>query len=125
DRQSRLAVRQAQPRLDHLRRRPALLLRRTRRHRRPHRSKLQRMDRARPVQDSEDAEAGQRLDASRRGEWAAVPARSRVAVLLRRQSELDCNLQFAIADDWPQFRGPNRDDVSKETGLLKQWPKEG
>src|SRR5262245_32009670 len=36
-----------------------------------------------------------------------------------------CNLQFAIADDWPQFRGPNRDDVSKETGLLKQWPKEG
>jgi outer membrane protein assembly factor BamB len=29
------------------------------------------------------------------------------------------------ADNWPQFRGPNRDDISKETGLLKQWPKEG
>jgi outer membrane protein assembly factor BamB len=27
--------------------------------------------------------------------------------------------------DWPQWRGPNRDDVSKETGLLKEWPKEG
>ncbi|HEY3897889.1 MAG TPA: PQQ-binding-like beta-propeller repeat protein [Chthoniobacter sp.] len=27
--------------------------------------------------------------------------------------------------DWPQFRGPNRDDVSKETGLLKQWPAGG
>src|SRR5678815_2318205 len=27
--------------------------------------------------------------------------------------------------DWPQWRGPNRDDVSKETGLLKQWPAEG
>lgn len=27
--------------------------------------------------------------------------------------------------DWPQFRGPARDDISKETGLLKQWPKEG
>lgn len=29
------------------------------------------------------------------------------------------------AFDWPQFRGPNRDDVSKETGLLKQWPAGG
>jgi outer membrane protein assembly factor BamB len=26
---------------------------------------------------------------------------------------------------WPQFHGPNRDNVSSETGLLKQWPKEG
>jgi outer membrane protein assembly factor BamB len=29
------------------------------------------------------------------------------------------------AADWPQFRGPNRDGVSKETGLLKEWPKAG
>jgi len=29
------------------------------------------------------------------------------------------------AADWPQYRGPNRDDVSKETGLLKKWTKEG
>ena len=27
--------------------------------------------------------------------------------------------------DWPQWRGPNRDDISTETGLLKDWPKEG
>jgi outer membrane protein assembly factor BamB len=27
--------------------------------------------------------------------------------------------------DWPQWRGPNRDDVSKETGLLKEWPQGG
>lgn len=27
--------------------------------------------------------------------------------------------------DWPQWRGPDRTGVSKETGLLKQWPKEG
>ena len=27
--------------------------------------------------------------------------------------------------EWPQWRGPNRDGVSKETGLLKQWPAEG
>lgn len=29
------------------------------------------------------------------------------------------------ADDWPQWRGPNRDNVSKETGLLQQWPEGG
>jgi hypothetical protein len=27
--------------------------------------------------------------------------------------------------DWPQWRGPNRDDVSTETGLLKSWPPGG
>ncbi|HEU4390843.1 MAG TPA: PQQ-binding-like beta-propeller repeat protein [Blastocatellia bacterium] len=27
--------------------------------------------------------------------------------------------------DWPQWRGPERSGVSKETGLLKQWPAEG
>lgn len=29
------------------------------------------------------------------------------------------------ADDYPQWRGPNRDGITRETGLLKQWPKEG
>jgi len=28
-------------------------------------------------------------------------------------------------DDWPQWRGPNRDGISKETGLLKSWPAGG
>lgn len=27
--------------------------------------------------------------------------------------------------NWPQWRGPNRDGLSKETGLLKQWPTDG
>ncbi|NWF84740.1 MAG: PQQ-binding-like beta-propeller repeat protein [Bryobacteraceae bacterium] len=27
--------------------------------------------------------------------------------------------------DWPQFRGPARDGVSRETGLLRQWPASG
>ncbi|MFN0077714.1 MAG: PQQ-binding-like beta-propeller repeat protein [Prosthecobacter sp.] len=31
----------------------------------------------------------------------------------------------AAAGDWPQWRGPNRDDVSTETGLLKKWPASG
>jgi outer membrane protein assembly factor BamB len=29
------------------------------------------------------------------------------------------------ATDWPQWRGPDRNGVSKETGLLRQWPKSG
>ena len=29
------------------------------------------------------------------------------------------------SDEWPQFRGPNRDDVSADKGLLKEWPKDG
>ncbi len=31
----------------------------------------------------------------------------------------------ARGDDWPAWRGPNRDGICRETGLLKQWPKEG
>jgi len=30
-----------------------------------------------------------------------------------------------VAGDWPQWRGPQRNGISRETGLLKQWPKEG
>jgi outer membrane protein assembly factor BamB len=30
-----------------------------------------------------------------------------------------------LANDWPQWRGPQRNGVSQETGLLKEWPKEG
>src|SRR5215831_21313699 len=29
------------------------------------------------------------------------------------------------ANDWPQWRGPQRNGISQETGLLKEWPKEG
>jgi outer membrane protein assembly factor BamB len=29
------------------------------------------------------------------------------------------------ADDWPQWRGPRRDGISTETGLLPQWPEDG
>ncbi len=32
---------------------------------------------------------------------------------------------LAWAADWPQFRGPNRTDVSDEKNLLKQWPADG
>jgi outer membrane protein assembly factor BamB len=29
------------------------------------------------------------------------------------------------ADDWPQWRGPHRDGISADTGLLTEWPKDG
>ena len=32
---------------------------------------------------------------------------------------------ICIADDWPQWRGPSRDGISQETGLLHQWPQDG
>jgi outer membrane protein assembly factor BamB len=32
---------------------------------------------------------------------------------------------LALGNDWPQFRGPQRDDVSRETGLLHKWPAGG
>ncbi len=32
---------------------------------------------------------------------------------------------FATGLDWPQWRGPDRTDVSKETGLMKAWPAGG
>lgn len=34
-------------------------------------------------------------------------------------------LSSARAEDWPQWQGPNRDAISQERGLLKEWPKEG
>jgi outer membrane protein assembly factor BamB len=29
------------------------------------------------------------------------------------------------ANDWPQWQGPDRTRISKETGLLKEWPRSG
>ena len=33
--------------------------------------------------------------------------------------------ESSVAADWNQFRGPNRDNLCKETGLLDQWPAGG
>jgi len=32
---------------------------------------------------------------------------------------------LCLSADWPQFRGPNRDGKSSETGLLQSWPASG
>src|SRR5437763_17177495 len=34
-------------------------------------------------------------------------------------------LPSASADDWPQWQGPDRNAISKEGGLLQEWPKGG
>src|SRR4249920_3721031 len=34
-------------------------------------------------------------------------------------------LSTALAENWPQWQGPDRTAHSKETGLLKEWPKDG
>jgi len=57
---------------------------------------------------------------------------------MKRPVEIPCSLLFfpivvglfavtaeSRAEDWPQWRGPNRDGVSREKGLLQEWPKEG
>jgi len=31
----------------------------------------------------------------------------------------------SLAADWPQWRGPHRDGISTETGLLQEWPNDG
>jgi len=35
------------------------------------------------------------------------------------------SLNGQSSSDWPQWRGPDRNGISKETGLLKQWPRSG
>jgi outer membrane protein assembly factor BamB len=34
-------------------------------------------------------------------------------------------VETALADDWPQWRGPRQDGISRETGLLDKWPEKG
>jgi outer membrane protein assembly factor BamB len=48
--------------------------------------------------------------------------------LITRSLVLACLLSStfsATAADWPQWRGPQRDGISAETRLLKEWPKDG
>jgi outer membrane protein assembly factor BamB len=38
---------------------------------------------------------------------------------------LSAEIAAQAGGNWPQWRGPNRDGISQETGLLKQWPTDG
>jgi outer membrane protein assembly factor BamB len=47
--------------------------------------------------------------------------------MIRRTCLLVLGLAFCtlLAADWPQWRGPERNGISQETGLLKEWPQAG
>jgi outer membrane protein assembly factor BamB len=47
-----------------------------------------------------------------------------VVSLFSLPAALSAARKASIAE-WPQWRGPNRDGVSAETGLLNEWPKDG
>ncbi len=49
----------------------------------------------------------------------------RMRLLLVVAIGLGLSSRSAVAADWPQWRGPQRNGISKETGLLKEWPAEG
>jgi outer membrane protein assembly factor BamB len=50
---------------------------------------------------------------------------SRSTILLALATILLSNVFPAASADWPQWRGPQRDGISPETGLLKEWPTNG
>jgi outer membrane protein assembly factor BamB len=44
----------------------------------------------------------------------------------KKKDSLSAAAEIPVLDaDWPQWQGPNRDNLSTETGLLTQWPDEG
>ena len=53
------------------------------------------------------------------------PIRLLPALLLAASAAMLPAQSPAKPGDWPQFRGADRDDISKETGLLKKWPTGG
>lgn len=48
-------------------------------------------------------------------------------IALASWSVIACGLLTCVAwaDDWTQWRGPNRADISSESGILKEWPEGG
>ena len=48
-----------------------------------------------------------------------------IGTALALTAALPLHTAAAPAEDWPQWRGPNRDGISRETGLLREWPAGG
>jgi outer membrane protein assembly factor BamB len=60
-----------------------------------------------------------------RGPAEAGDADRPAAASFRMSDEAAFVAVAAKTDDWPQFRGPGRDGISAETGLLDEWPEAG
>jgi outer membrane protein assembly factor BamB len=56
---------------------------------------------------------------------AAKPAPKTERPKATAKTTPNARTETAASGDWPQHRGPNRDNISTETGLLKQWPGDG
>jgi hypothetical protein len=56
--------------------------------------------------------------------YQIMKRRSAVSALLFALLVLPLGILQA-SDDWPQWRGPNRDGHSPDKGLLNEWPAEG
>jgi hypothetical protein len=54
-----------------------------------------------------------------------LAVRNQTKVLVSLFLFLLCESNAQAQGEWPQWRGPNRDGHSSETGLLKDWPKDG
>jgi outer membrane protein assembly factor BamB len=48
-----------------------------------------------------------------------------VAVAMLTLGSLGAEIKTWTGKDWPQWRGPNRDGISADTGLIKEWPENG
>lgn len=48
-----------------------------------------------------------------------------VCVDVRNNNGAPKQTRTSAKQDWPQWQGPKRDNISTETGLLKQWPEGG
>lgn len=55
--------------------------------------------------------------------WRA--ALTLLGVLICLPTALVAAKRKASVNDWPQWRGPHRDGISPETGLLEEWPDSG
>lgn len=57
--------------------------------------------------------------------WTTVCTLAIVAAVIPQWDRPAAQGVASVAFDWPQWRGPERTGVSKETGLLRQWPASG
>jgi outer membrane protein assembly factor BamB len=57
--------------------------------------------------------------------FASVSAALLAGVLCLAMTAGTAPKEEAASADWPQWRGPNRDAVSSETGLMQSWPTGG
>ena len=71
------------------------------------------------------AEAYRTLRRILRTEGDRMMGKRRVVMILTFVLFCLSGVTAQTSGDWPQWRGPNRDGISKETGLLKQWPETG